>query len=168
MAARSRSRRRCPDGYADGLGRRGAVHDQLEAGDHHDARETDTLFLNDRHSPACGRWDRPHGGLQHANATCSATSRDAQALYFGGDRTPRSTCPVRSPRSHRGRACRRRHHQRHGVASSPRPSRLTPDSAGVTLSHAPSEIGRLSHVVRILTQAPPTARSSATTSPQPC
>jgi enoyl-[acyl-carrier protein] reductase II len=51
-----------------------------------DAAETDTLFLNDRHSPALRalRTDRTEA-LQHAEHNVFGDFGDAQALYFGGD-----------------------------------------------------------------------------------
>jgi enoyl-[acyl-carrier protein] reductase II len=51
-----------------------------------DAAETDTLFLNDRHSPALRalRTDRTEG-LQYAERNVFGDFGDAQALYFGGD-----------------------------------------------------------------------------------
>ncbi len=51
-----------------------------------DAAETDTLFLNDRHSPALRalRTDRT-SALQHAEHNVFGDFGDANALYFGGD-----------------------------------------------------------------------------------
>ena len=51
-----------------------------------DAAETDTLFLNDRHSPALRalRTDRTTA-LQHAEHNVFGEFGDAAALYFGGD-----------------------------------------------------------------------------------
>jgi enoyl-[acyl-carrier protein] reductase II len=51
-----------------------------------DAAETDTLFLNDRHSPALRalRTDRTTA-LQHAEHNVFGDFGDAAALYFGGD-----------------------------------------------------------------------------------
>ena len=50
------------------------------------AAETDTLFLNDRHSPALRalRTARTQA-LQHAEHNVFGDFGDAQALYFGGD-----------------------------------------------------------------------------------
>jgi enoyl-[acyl-carrier protein] reductase II len=50
------------------------------------AAETDTLFLNDRHSPALRalRTKRTEA-LQHAEHNVFGDFGDAQALYFGGD-----------------------------------------------------------------------------------
>jgi len=51
-----------------------------------DAAETDTLFLNQRHSPALRalRTDRTEA-LVNAEHNVFADFGDAQALYFGGD-----------------------------------------------------------------------------------
>ena len=51
-----------------------------------DAAETDTLFLNERHSPALRalRTTRTTG-LQHAEHNVFGDFGDARALYFGGD-----------------------------------------------------------------------------------
>ena len=50
------------------------------------AAETDTLFLNERHSPALRalRTTRTTS-LQHAEHNVFGDFGDAQALYFGGD-----------------------------------------------------------------------------------
>ena len=51
-----------------------------------DAAETDTLFLNQRHSPRCGRCapsaPRPSSNAEH---NVFGDFGDPQALYFGGD-----------------------------------------------------------------------------------
>jgi len=50
------------------------------------AAETDTVFLNDRHSPALRALrTRRSEGLQHAEHNVFGDFGDARALYFGGD-----------------------------------------------------------------------------------
>ena len=51
------------------------------------AAETDTVFLNQRHSPALRalRTERAPKRSSTPSTTCSATSATPMALYFGGD-----------------------------------------------------------------------------------
>ena len=79
-----------------------------------DAAETDTLFLNDRHSPALRalRTDRTEA-LQHAERNVFGDFGDAQALYFGGDMNAAIALVRPGRRPHRLGPSGRRHHQRH-------------------------------------------------------
>ena len=86
------------------------------------AAETDTLFLNDRHSPALralrtARTD----ALQHAEHNVFGDFGDAQALYFGGDMEAAIALAARSPGAST-RSARSPTSSLTRSASSPRPS----------------------------------------------
>ena len=80
-----------------------------------DAAETDTLFLNERHSPALRalRTDAHRRSSQHAEHNVFGEFGDAKALYFGGDMEAAIALSRPGRRPHRRGPPGRRHHRRH-------------------------------------------------------